>query len=942
MRRANAADRSRETSVAIVGCGKAKAAESCAAGELYTGGLFRATFDHAKHWHQIVYIVSAKYGLLDPSSTIAPYDETLATKSPAQRAAWARKVAAELADKMRGKVWNVTIYAGADYARPLVAELEQLPHSAHGGRQHLPSPGLTTIAEPMRGLTQGRRLQWLAQQRRYRLTVDPTGTLEGKDFERALRELIPRTKPAPSSSPRRSATPASSAPRARRARRLERTGGQQTMFNPTRYDTLGEWLDAYADLGEHGQWTAQRAYIDKLPIALIQGAGASKHKRWINTRDLADLEKIARAQEPTPAIARILDAIAKARGKPIAPSSSSPPSRPPPSRPRAPATKQQTMFNPTPPPIFRRPATVTQAELRQLAVKAYGEGVTVESERKAGGWWQVGVWSRPVLGEPHRRSLEAHDTARELQHAYQGLANTLRVIADRKAEEGRAVTTEEARELARMHKADGVLRPPGRARQPHEKLERLRYIAHAERLGPHGRQRIWIITPAGLAKLHEYQTQHGPARASDDPRARTARAREAAGQGVLFNPRGRRMKRKTRRNALRPSFWFGEDAEPIEHLDRIPHGPTSYGDLWIVRLPEGSRAPEAPGFYAVIQYDRLPQGGINKVGPPRASDLSGPYDITGGPASHPDDLREDWFTGVPVNEWPDFSDDKSPRYAMSRLGTLRGFGNPRAKKKAAKVPPKARRARAKKPPQDRARARRAPTPRARAPRARRAREPQGPPLELARKTTTHVYTVRKENPAHRSDLYNGRRRVGAGPVVNLRPNPTPLELRPRWIALRTGGKMSERARELTRGQTGVYAIREAAGGPILYIGEAHEAHPTELRRPKRKKGRTRPPAVRRPQPLRWWKTITRHLYPWEWHYDPRDPRSEHNKRPDEWVYRGNHDLEISIWPTTPGEAKTVEGRLILEHRPKHSRKLELPAAEVDELEAAGELEEAPF
>jgi hypothetical protein len=507
-----------------------------------------------------------------------------------------------------------------------------------------------------------------------------------------------------------------------------------------------------------------------------------------------------------------------------------------------------------------------------------------------------------------------------------------------------------------------------------------------------------------------------------------------------------------------------------------------------VRLPEGSRAPEAPGFYAVIQYDRLPQGGIDKVGPPRASDLSGPYDITGGPASHPDDLREDWFTGVPVNEWPDFSDDKSPRYPVSRLGTLRGFPrgnprttakawhgrshgktrkdfppralaqgtrhelehtksralaeriamdhlaedpryyeklancriNPRAKKatieygavrnkrgpeygwlpviwaygrergdtyakrgfekaealararidaidfakgdpdatiiprktphenpakKAAKVP-KARRTRAATKPQDRARARRAakrPPPRARAPRARRAREPQGPPLELARKTTTHVYTVRKENPAHRSDLYNGRRRVGAGPVVNLRPNPTPLELRPRWIALRTGGKMSERARELTRGQTGVYAIREAAGGPILYIGEAHEAHPTELRRPKRKKGqRTRPPAVRRPQPLRWWKTITRHLYPWEWHYDPRDPRSEHNKRPDEWVYRGNHDLEISIWPTTPGQAKTVEGRLILEHRPKHSRKLELPAAEVDELEAAGELEEAPF
>ena len=897
-RRANAADRSRETSVAIVGCGKAKAAESCAAGELYTGGLFRATFDHAKHWHRIVYIVSAKYGLLDPSSTIAPYDETLATKSPAQRAAWARKVAAELADKMRGKVWNVTIYAGADYARPLVAELEQLPHSAHGGRQHLPSPGLTTIAEPMRGLTQGRRLQWLAQQRRYRLTVDPTGTLEGKDFERALRELIPRTKPAPSSSPRRSATPASSAPRARRARRLER-GGQQTMFNPKTPGTrlewqhLGDWIDAWWELEERKASSARNealdAHLEALPDALIEAAHDYP-------KNLDDAEKIARHAAKRdltkrPTVARILNAIDRARHA---------------RRPELGELEQPTSSS-APIPVGKNAYTFIKRPMGRKGTRTELEGAARVEVLEAGPIYKVRVLQGS--GIPAGRILErTRDQLYAASNRDEAAAFKLEVSRYwGGAAPAPATPAPRARRARRARPAPPP--PPPRAAPP----------------PPRARP----ATPAPPRTARELEQAR---------RARAARAREAAGQGVLFNPRGRPMRaRATRPNALRPSFWFGEDAEPIEHLDRIPHGPTSYGDLWIVRLPEGSRAPEAPGFYAVIQYDRLPQGGIDKVGPPRASDLSGPYDITGGPASHPDDLREDWLEIRPLVHRD--ADDKSPRYAVSRLGTLRGFGNPRAKKKAAKVPPKARRARAKKPPQDRARARRAPTPRARRARALEA----GPPLELARKTTTHVYTVRKENAAHRSDLYNGRRRVGAGPVVNLRPNPTPLELRPRWIALRTGGKMSERARELTRGQTGVYAIREAAGGPILYIGEAHEAHPTELRRPKRKKGqRTRPPAVRRPQPLRWWKTITRHLYPWEWHYDPRDPRAEHNKRPDEWVYRGNHDLEISIWPTTPGEAKTVEGRLILEHRPKHSRKLELPAAEVDELEAAGELEEAPF
>jgi len=843
-RRANAADRARETSIAIVGCGKAKAAESCAAGELYTGGLFRATLDHAIHWHDRTFIVSARYGLLEPSSPIAPYDETLKTKTPAERAAWARKVAAELAAKMAGQVWNVAIYAGADYARPLIAALEELPHSAHGGRQHLPSPGLTTIAEPMRGLTQGRRLQWLAEKKRYRLIVDPTGKLRGPAFEAALRS-------SSSSSPRPTPAPAPAI---------------RTPHTRLEWEHLGAWVDAWDELAERratsAKHEAQSAHLEALPDAMIEAAHDYPG-------DLTALEKIVRAERKRtrskrPTVARILDAIDRARHarahrpQPL-PVLADP--GPPPPAPRA-----------APPPPRAAPSSSSPPKLRAIRAKNFAESgdylVIDENQRRI-----AFIYRDPESREWHEGHTDKHYTEVWLGSTMEEALATLARRGSRAAPS----SSSSSRQLALFN-----------------------------------------------------------------PRAKPMKITRAHARG---NPKKTRRAR-ARRNEQRPSFWFGEDAETIEHLDRIPRGETSYGDMWIVRLPEGSRATEAPGFYSVIQYDRLPRGGIDKVGPPRASDLSGPYDITGGPASHPDELREDWFLGVAENDRPDFNDDKSPRYAVSSRGTLRGFprGNPRARKPAKKPAPKKKRARRVpvarvSPP--RARARRAPTP----PRARRARRPReleaGPPLELTRKTTTHVYAVRKENPAHRSELYNGRRKMGAGPVVNLRPNPTPLELRPHWIALRTGGKMATAPRELTRGRTGVYAIREAAGGPILYIGEAHVGDPMEARCVKRKTVRGRRRCVkteRKPQPLRWWKTITRHLYPWEWHYDPRDPRAEHNKRPDEWVYRGNRDLQIAIWPTTPGQAKTVEGRLILEHRPKHSRKLELPIAEAER----AELEDAPF
>jgi len=223
--------------------------------------------------------------------------------------------------------------------------------------------------------------------------------------------------------------------------------------------------------------------------------------------------------------------------------------------------------------------------------------------------------------------------------------------------------------------------------------------------------------------------------------------------------------------------------------------------------------------------------------------------------------------------------------------------------------------------------------RARAP-AKRAKKKKAPaqrrPCGAATTTTTTTTTRRiiRSNPRHRGQLeavvVKGSRRRAT--FVQVRVNPTPLQFgAPRWQMLRKRGDLNKSVREQTRGHAGAYMIREAGKSPVLYIGETHTPVGSE-------KQSKRGPA--KAQRLRWWKTIVRHLYPWEWNYDAHDPRyKDPDKRPDEWVYRGNHDLEIALYPSPPREVKTLEGQLVLEYRPIHNRKAFVP---VDELE------EAPF
>ncbi|MBR6091375.1 MAG: hypothetical protein IKQ09_00980 [Bacteroidales bacterium] len=79
--------------VVLISCGSQKATKAVQAKDMYTSTLFKKSYAYAVQLHpDKIYILSAKYGLLDPNKTIAPYDMTLNKMNSAERKQWANKV----------------------------------------------------------------------------------------------------------------------------------------------------------------------------------------------------------------------------------------------------------------------------------------------------------------------------------------------------------------------------------------------------------------------------------------------------------------------------------------------------------------------------------------------------------------------------------------------------------------------------------------------------------------------------------------------------------------------------------------------------------------------------------------------------------------------------------------------------------------------------------
>lgn len=148
--------------VYLLGCGSKKrpAGWSGAAEDLYTGSLFKAKQAFANRVGARWWIVSAKYGLLDRSTIVQPYDLTVGDLDRCSRSLWALKIAQDclVALCWDGSSWSedpqnfdIHLHMGREYADPTEVSLR--------------TAGFVSVLRPVEGLGQGEQMRWYSEDR---------------------------------------------------------------------------------------------------------------------------------------------------------------------------------------------------------------------------------------------------------------------------------------------------------------------------------------------------------------------------------------------------------------------------------------------------------------------------------------------------------------------------------------------------------------------------------------------------------------------------------------------------------------------------------------------------------------------------------------------------------------------------------------------------------
>jgi len=131
--------------IVLISCVSQKQLYRSKAKDLYISALFKKNLAYARRLNpDAIYILSAKYGLLDLETEIDPYNQTLNTMSAAENRSWAEKVLQQLGRVADLKQDHFIFLAGEKYRKNL------LPH-------------LTSYEIPMEGLSIGRQLQALSK-----------------------------------------------------------------------------------------------------------------------------------------------------------------------------------------------------------------------------------------------------------------------------------------------------------------------------------------------------------------------------------------------------------------------------------------------------------------------------------------------------------------------------------------------------------------------------------------------------------------------------------------------------------------------------------------------------------------------------------------------------------------------------------------------------------
>jgi hypothetical protein len=117
--------------IALISCSSKKQSHPCKAMEMYSASpLFTKAFSYCCKNYDKVYILSAKYGLLDPEEIIEPYDTNLNTISKKARSQWAELVVSQVKkEQQQNRLRDVELFAfhaGRKYRRNLITHLEEI------------------------------------------------------------------------------------------------------------------------------------------------------------------------------------------------------------------------------------------------------------------------------------------------------------------------------------------------------------------------------------------------------------------------------------------------------------------------------------------------------------------------------------------------------------------------------------------------------------------------------------------------------------------------------------------------------------------------------------------------------------------------------------------------------------------------------------------------
>jgi len=130
--------------VGLISCVKSKKDYTCRAEEMYSKStLFNYSLKYLKKLEcEYIYILSAKYGLLDLNTIISPYNQTLLNSSEHYKNTWYKKIISDLNRKHNLKNDKFIIVAGIEYYKGLL-------------------PYLKDYEIPLKGMTIGKRLKYL-------------------------------------------------------------------------------------------------------------------------------------------------------------------------------------------------------------------------------------------------------------------------------------------------------------------------------------------------------------------------------------------------------------------------------------------------------------------------------------------------------------------------------------------------------------------------------------------------------------------------------------------------------------------------------------------------------------------------------------------------------------------------------------------------------------